>query len=84
MNPRQEQWALFFIYLFNFHLSYCLESKNIKADALCCQYEVKGPQVDPVSSLDIPDHHVTLQWELGYQIHQVHILEPPPAETMPG
>jgi len=53
LNSRQARWALFFN-RFDFTLSYRPGSRNVKPDALSCQFEPENAPKDPTSILPLP------------------------------
>lgn len=77
LNPRQARWSLFFN-RFQFILSYCPGSKNLKPDALSRVYSSSN-QEDPVTPI-IPSSKIVapVRWELENTVRQAQAQEPDP------
>ncbi|KAI4887112.1 hypothetical protein NFI96_003142 [Prochilodus magdalenae] len=70
LNPRQARWSLFFGQ-FDFVLTYRLGSKNLKPDALSCQWA--PPEACPDQQSILPVSHIVAPPSLG-----PHCLSQPP------
>ncbi|KAK3509828.1 hypothetical protein QTP70_012502 [Hemibagrus guttatus] len=77
LNPRQACWSLFFN-RFQFILSYCPGSKNLKPDALSRVY-VNTPHEDAITPI-IPSSKIVapIRWELEGTVKQAQAREPDP------
>ncbi len=67
LNPRQARWSLFFN-RFNFCLSYCPGSKNIKPDALSRQFEPESSPQTPATILPSTCFVGVLRWEVQSEV----------------
>ncbi|KAK3539493.1 hypothetical protein QTP70_009043 [Hemibagrus guttatus] len=81
LNPRQGQWALFFMH-FQYSVTYQPGTKNGKADALSHCH-------DPISSPKVPEHILPslvlltlIRWDRMEEIQQAHVNEPPTHEAL--
>ncbi len=77
LNPRQACWSLFFN-RFQFILSFCPGTKNLKPDALSRVY-ANSNQEDLITPIITSSKVVSpVQWELENTIRQAQVQEPDP------
>ena len=84
LNSRQARWSLFFG-RFNFFLTYCPGSRNIKPDALSCQFFSENSPAPPDAILSSSCLKVVaVPWEIESLVRRAQASELDPGNGPPN